>query len=145
MDTVDSLQRPVEPPDWEQSMRCPACATALQAPGRETVSFLLVDQLTIPLLGCDTHLEQLRSLCALAADTGAKLLPHRPAGGVTCPGCRYAGHSSHHPIVPLGSGRLAILACSTHESDIISRIQTGRRVRHHLDASLDAVSDSSQG
>lgn len=140
MDTVDTLQSPADSPNRQQSIRCTACESALQSPGRENVSFLLLDQFTIPLLGCDDHLEKFSSLCGLATDNSAELLNHRPAGGLHCPGCRHAPYNSQQPIIPVEDGGLAILACKTHQSDIIIRFRTGLRIRHRLNSSLDAFS-----
>ena len=44
------------------------------------ISFLLFDQLELPLIGCDNHLEQFTTICGLTTEETAKLLPHRPAG-----------------------------------------------------------------
>ena len=41
-----------------QRIQCSMCKAALESPGRETVSFLLLDQFTIPLVGCPEHLQQ---------------------------------------------------------------------------------------
>ncbi|MFC7058829.1 hypothetical protein [Halovenus salina] len=132
------LSRPsVDSPGGGQSLHCTACEAALQSPGRDTVSFLLLDRLTIPLVGCAEHLEAFRSLCSLATDGSAELLEYRPAGGVRCPGCRHAPREPEQAIVPVGSGGLAILACESHQSDILDRFRTGLEVRRHLTSSLD--------
>jgi hypothetical protein len=134
----DPPQSPADSPYRNQSIQCGACESALRSPGRESVSFLLLDQLTIPLVGCDNHLEEFYSLCSLATEGRAELINHRPAGGVHCPSCRHAPRKPQQPVVPVGSGGLAILACSTHQSDILARFRTGLQVRHHLTSSLDA-------
>ncbi len=139
MDTEDTTQLPEDPLESQESIRCTACESALDSPGRNTVSFLLLDQLTIPLVGCDAHLEQFSSLCGLATDQSATLLSHRPAGGLPCPGCRNAPYSPQHPVVPVGDGGLVLLACPTHQSEILTRFRTGRRVHHRLDSSLEAL------
>jgi hypothetical protein len=139
MDIVDTLQSQRDSPNGQQSIQCTACESALHSPGRDTISFLLLDQFTIPLVGCDDHLEQFSSLCGLATENSAELLNHRPAGGLPCPGCRHAPYSTQQPVVPIGSGGLALLACPTHQSDIIGRFRTGLQIRHQLDASLDAL------
>jgi len=77
--------------------QCEDCAAALDSGGRQAVSFLLFDSLTVPLVGCEAHLELFRAICELTADSSAKLLSHvqpaascvraasvRPAGA----GCR---------------------------------------------------------
>ncbi len=140
MDTADTPQSPTDSPDRHRSIQCAACESALHSPGRETISFLLLDQLTIPLVGCDDHLEQFSSLCGLATDNSPELLGHRPAGGLHCPGCRHAPYDTHQPVVPIGSGGLAVLACPTHQSDIVGRFRAGLRIRDQLTASLDASS-----
>lgn len=140
MDIVDTLQSPADSPNGHHSIRCGACESALQSPGRENISFLLVDQFTIPLVGCDEHLQQFSSLCGLATENSAELLAHRPAGGLHCPGCRHAVYNSEQPIIPVEDGRLAVLACSTHQSDIVGRFRAGMRIRHQLNSSLDAFS-----
>ena len=139
MDTVDTLQSPAESPNGHQPIRCTACQSAIHSPGREGISFLLLDQFTIPLVGCDDHLEQFSSLCGLATENTPELLNYRPAGGVPCPSCRHAPHKAQQPIVPIGTGGLALLACATHNADIIDRFQTGLQVRHHLNSSVDAI------
>lgn len=138
MDTVDTSHSAAEPADSHQSIQCSACESALRSPGRESISFLLLDQLTIPLVGCDDHLDRFTALCDLTTDQSATLLDHRPAGGVPCPGCRNAPHKPQHPVIPVGDGGVAVLACPTHESAIIDRFRTAHRIRQDLDASLDA-------
>jgi len=140
MDKRNTLQSPADSPNRDQSIQCTACESALQSPGRESISFLLLDQFTIPLVGCDNHLEEFCSLCGLATEDRAELLNHRPAGGVHCPSCRHAPHKPQQPIIPVGRGGLAILACSTHQSDVLARFRTGLQVRHHLNSTLDAFS-----
>ena len=140
MDQEDTLQSPPEPGHSDQPMQCGACESALQSPGRKNISFLLLDQFTIPLVGCDNHLEDFCSICGLATGDSADLLNHRPAGGIHCPSCRNARHKSQQLIIPVGSGGLAILACATHQSDILTRFHTGLQVRHQLNASLDTFS-----
>lgn len=125
-----------------QSIQCAACESALQSPGRESVSFLLLDQLTIPLVGCDKHLEEFCSLCGLATEGRAEIINHRPAGGVHCPSCRHAPQKPQQPVIPVGNGGLAIFACSTHQSEILARFRTGLEARYHLNSSLDPPADS---
>lgn len=140
MDEVDTLQSPADSSSRDQPIRCTACKSALNSPGRQNISFLLLDQLRIPLVGCDDHLEQFSALCGLATENSPELLSHRPAGGLPCLGCRRAPYNIQQPIVPIGRGGLALLACSTHQSDIIARFHAGLQMRHHLDYSLDAFS-----
>lgn len=140
MDTADTFHSPDASPDGPQSIRCAACESALDSPGRESVSFLLLDHLTVPLVGCDDHLEQFSALCGLATESSPELLDHRPAGGITCPGCRHAAYDTHQPIVPVDGGGLALLACDTHQSAVIDRFRTGLRVQRQLTSSIEAFS-----
>ncbi|CDK38434.1 hypothetical protein [Halorubrum sp. AJ67] len=139
MDDGTSLQSAADSADGNQFVQCAACESALRSPGRGNLSFLLLDQLTIPLVGCDDHLEEFRSLCGLATESRAELLDHHPAGGVNCPSCRHAPHQPQR-VIPVGNGGLAVLACETHQSDILSRFSTGLQVRQHLTSSLDGTS-----
>ena len=138
MDTVDTPQSPADTQNGRQSIRCTACESALREPGRETISFLLVDQFTIPLVGCENHLEQFSAVCNLATDSSAELLAHRPAGGLPCPGCRHVRYSPQQAVVPVGSGGLAVLACQTHQSAILNRFRAGLNIRRQLNAPLAA-------
>ena len=114
------------------SLPCPDCRAALEATGRDAVSFLLVDSLTVPVVGCEVHLEQFRLLCGLTSEETAKLLSHRPAGGIQCPGCRRADRSHEHPVVRIGHGAAAVLACEAHEADVLNRLQAGLQTRGQL-------------
>jgi len=136
MDTVEFDDSPVGPADSPQSIRCTACDAALRSPGRNTISFLLVDQFTIPLVGCPEHLDQFRMVCGLTTEESATMLDHRPAGGIQCPGCRLAAHRHQHPVFPVGTGAVGVLACPAHQGDIIGRYKTGLQTQHHLTASL---------
>jgi hypothetical protein len=137
MDTVETPQSSTESPHGLQSIRCSACEAALNSPNREGLSFLLLDQFTIPLVGCEDHLEQFSTLCGLATDDTPDLLHHHPAGGLQCPGCRHAPHETEQRVVPVGNGGLAILACAAHESDILTQFRTGLEIQQQLTASLD--------
>jgi|AntDeeMetagen134_2_1112570.scaffolds.fasta_scaffold00146_19 hypothetical protein len=111
---------------------CPDCRAALESTGRDAVSFLLVDSLTLPVVGCEVHLEQFRLVCGLTSENPARLLSHRPAGGIICPGCRRASQRPTHPIVRIGHGAVALIGCQTHEEDVIDRYRTGRETRGQL-------------
>lgn len=124
-------------PDGYPPIRCEACQSALQSPGREAISFLLLDTLTVPLVGCRDHLEEFRSVCGHTTQGTAKLLDHRPAGGIACPGCRLAPHNPQQPMIPLGDGIIAVLACPKHQSEIIERFHTGLQTRRQITSSLD--------
>ncbi len=126
--------------DIEPPIQCEACRSALGEPGRESVAFLLVEGSTVPVVGCAFHLEQFRSVCGFTTETTAELLEHRPAGGVPCPGCRLAPHNPSQPVISLGDGVVAVLACPQHRSDLIERFRTGLRTRSQLSSSLDTES-----
>ena len=111
---------------------CPDCRAALEATDRDAISFLLVGSLTVPVVGCEVHLEQFRLLCGLASEETAKLLSHRPAGGIVCPGCRRADRSHEHPVVRIGHGAVAVLACEAHEDEVLDRLQAGLQARGEL-------------
>jgi len=72
------------PPD-EIPVECADCRAALAAGGRGDTAFLLADHLTLPVVGCDRHREELRAVCALATAETTQLVEHRPAGGIRCP------------------------------------------------------------
>jgi hypothetical protein len=131
--------RPRPEPGDDAAIRCDACASALRSPGREAISFLLLDHLTIPLVGCADHLEQFRSVCGFTTEGTADLLAHRPAGGVSCPGCRLAPHDHRHPTVPVEDGVVVALACPTHRSEVVERFRTGLRTRRQLTSSIDTT------
>ena len=76
MSPVDNRQLPPEEPP----VRCEACQAALRSPGRETIAFLLVDQLTIPVAGCADHLDQFSDVCGITAEHRAELIDFLPAG-----------------------------------------------------------------
>lgn len=136
MDAVDFDEPPASPADNPQSIRCAACDAALQSPSRDTISFLLFDQFTIPLVGCPDHLDQFSTVCGLTTEDSATVLEHRPAGGLQCPGCRHAAHQPQHPVIPVGTGAVAVLACPMHQDDIIGRFRAGLQTQRHLTASL---------
>lgn len=127
-----SEDRPSQPP-----IPCEACEAALHANGGQTPSFLLVDALTIPLLGCDDHVEEFTKVCNLSTDDTADLLDHRPAGGIRCPSCRLAPHKPQQPLIQIQNGAVTVLACSDHQSTIVNRFQAGLHVQHRLKTSLD--------
>ena len=133
------------PPDGRQpdqddpasAIPCDDCQAALRSPGRETISFLLVDELTIPLAGCEEHLDQFSSACGLTAQQRSDLLDFLPAGGISCPACRLARHSAEQPVIPVDAGAVGIMACQEHLSEILTRFQTGIQTQHQLTTSLD--------
>jgi hypothetical protein len=116
---------------------CRECRAALASPSRDTVSFLLLDQFTLPVAGCEDHLEQFRAVCGLTTDGRAQLLGHQPAGGITCPSCRLSGHGTGRAMIPVDGGAAVLLGCPKHQSTIASRFQTGRETWEQLGADLD--------
>ncbi|WP_277543054.1 hypothetical protein [Haloarcula laminariae] len=127
-----------EPVGDEPPVPCADCRSALASPSREAVSFLLLDQFTVPVVGCRDHLEQFRAVCGLTTEGRARLLGHRPAGGITCPGCRHASHGTNHALLPVDGGAAVVLGCPDHQSTIVSRYQTGQRTRQQLFADVDS-------
>ncbi len=136
MRDADDADRVADAGDGEHRIQCAACRAALDAPGRDTVSFLLLEQLAIPLVGCATHKQEFSDVCELTTDQAAELLEHRPAGGLRCPSCRHSTHQAQQPVIPVGTGGVAVVSCSRHLDDIVERFQTGLRTRHQLTTSL---------
>lgn len=116
--------------------QCDDCEEALQSGGRQAVSFLLVETLTIPVVGCDAHLEQFRAICELTTDESARLLSHVPAGGIQCPSCRRSNQSPGIPVVLVEGGAVGVLGCSTHAEAVLDRFQSGLEVRQQLGADV---------
>jgi len=116
---------------------CTACEAALQSPDQQHLSFLLLDQHTIPVVGCDEHQEEFTTICGYTTDESADLVEHQPAGGIGCPSCHLAPYNLQQPVVPVGTGAVSILACPEHQSEIISRYQAGLETRQQLTTSLD--------
>jgi len=135
----DTNQPPEDGLANQPSIRCTACNSALQSPGRDTVSFLLIDHLKIPIVGCGDHLEQFSSVCGLTTEADPELLGHLPAGGVPCIGCRQERYTPEQSLLRIDGGALAVLACPTHQSAIIDRYRTGLQTQQHLTSSLDTV------
>lgn len=122
--------------DDRPDVRCEACQSALEPESEQTVSFLLLDQLTIPVLSCDDHLREFTSICGLTTEGSADLLDHRPAGGICCPGCRNSRYDPSHPLIPVQEGAVVVTACPTHQSAIVERFRTGLETREQLTATL---------
>jgi len=116
---------------------CDACESALHSHRSHTISFLLLDQLTLPLIGCDDHLEQFTAVCGITTEHAAELLDHRPAGGISCPSCHLAPHNPNQPLIPVQNGAVAALACPEHQVEIVDRFHTGLDTQQTLTASLD--------
>ena len=138
MPPINSQRQPADDFSNHPLTHCSACQSALHSPGRDAVSFLLIEQLTIPLVGCDEHLEQFRSVCAFTTADEPELLDHHPAGGIHCPGCRLAPQNPEQPVIPITDGAVAILACPQHQTDIITRFESGLQTQQQLTTSLDS-------
>jgi hypothetical protein len=142
----------VDPPDLQQSQSKiindhPAidydeCQSALEPNSQHAISFPLLDHLRILVLSCDDHLEQFTSICELTSDDTATLLHHHPAGGITCPGCRFASYSAAQSIVPVQDGAILPIACPEHQSKIIQRFQRGLQTHQQLTSGLSIDTSS---
>lgn len=142
----------MNPPDIHQSqseitdelpaIECDACQSALDPDSQQAASFLLLDQLRIPVLSCDDHLEQFSSICGLTSDDTATVLHHHPAGGISCPGCRFASYSAAQSIVPVQDGAIVPIACPEHQSKIIQRFHTGLQTHQQLTSSFSPTTSS---
>lgn len=127
----------------QSAIHCESCQSALRSDSHQAVSFLLLDQLTIPLISCDDHLEQFTSLCGLTTEDTATLLHHHPAGGICCPACRLAPYTSAQPIISLQDGAIAVIACPEHQAEIANRFQTGLQTQQQLTSTLGTNTSSS--
>ena len=134
----DSSRDQLDDVEGQPPIQCDACESALQSPERHRLSFLLLDQLTVPLIGCDDHLTAFSSVCGYTTAATADLLDHRPAGGIGCPSCHLAPHNPHQPLIPVKDGAIAVLACPEHQSAIIDRFHTGLDTQQQLTAQLNA-------
>ncbi|MGB9965698.1 hypothetical protein [Halobacterium sp. CBA1126] len=139
MDHEDSSHSDRDTEPELPSMPCDACEVALQSPERHALSFLLLDELTAPMLGCDDHLQRFASICGYTTAETAELLDHRPAGGVHCPSCGLAANTPHQALVPVEDGAVAVLACPEHQSELITRFQTGLDARHQITTQLETA------
>jgi hypothetical protein len=119
------------------AVSCAACRTALRQGGGDAVSFLLLDELRVPLVGCEAHLARFARTCGLTTEGSADLLAHRPAGGIGCPGCRLAPRRPDQVVVPVADGAVAVVACDTHRDAACARYEAGGEARGHLTADLD--------
>jgi hypothetical protein len=137
MPPADASQQQHEDFQSRPLIPCDACESALHSTRSHTVSFLLLDQLTLPLIGCDNHLEQFTAVCGLTTEDTTELLAHRPAGGINCPSCHLAPHNPNQPLIPVQNGAVAVLACPEHQGEIVDRFHTGLATQQKLTASLD--------
>lgn len=127
----------------QSPIHCDDCQAALHSDNQQAVSFLLLDQLTIPLCSCDDHLEQFTSLCGLTTEDTATLLHHHPAGGICCPACRLAPYNSAQPRISLQEGAIAVIACPEHQAEVMNRFQTGLQTHQQLTSTLGTHTNSS--
>ncbi len=142
MSPADFQQSQSEITDDLPAIDCDACQSALDPDSQQAVSFLLLDNLRIPLLSCDDHLEQFTSICGLTSNDTAALLHHQPAGGISCPGCRFASYSMAQSLLPVQDGAIIPIACPEHQSKIIQRFQTGLQTYQQLTTGLDTTTGS---
>lgn len=129
--------------DGQSTISCEACQSVVHDGGNQAASFLLLDNLSVPLLSCDDHLEQFTSICGITSEETANLLNHRPAGGIRCPSCRLAPFTVAQPMLPIGDGVVGILACPEHGAEMVQRFQTGLHTEQQLTATLNTTSSSS--
>lgn len=139
MPSSDDRSEQTAPPEGTFAPQCAACQSALESADRDSVSFLLVETLTVPLIGCEEHLEQFAEICGVTSDGTATLLSHRPAGGIRCPGCRLASHNLGLPVIPIGGGATGVLACPEHRSEIANRFREGMQTHQRLNADFDSL------
>ena len=111
---------------------CSDCRAALESGGRQAISFLLVGTLTVPVVGCDAHLEEFRAICELTTEDSAELLGHLPAGGIQCPACRNHEHGGGTPLIFVEAGAVGVLACERHATAVIECYQSGLQTRQQL-------------
>lgn len=119
------------------ALDCEACRATLRGGGADAVSFLLLDHLRIPLVGCDEHLARFAQTCGLTTENDADLLDHRPAGSIACPSCRLAPRRPGQSVVPIAGGGIAVVACDQHRDAVVERYRAGRDVRRRLLTGLD--------
>lgn len=125
--------------DEQLAVGCDACQSVIDAESDRGVSFLLLDHLTIPVRGCETHLDRFSTICGLTTEDSARVLEYYPAGGVACPACRNARYDTTRPTLAVDDGMVVLTACPHHQSEIISRFHTGLETQEQLTASLGGL------
>ena len=142
MDHEESPQHQSATDPHNPPVPCKNCEAALRSPERGQYSFLLLDQLTAPIVGCEEHVAQFASTCGYTTDGAAKLIEHRPAGGIRCPSCQLSGYTPRQPVIPVADGAVAVLACPEHQSELVARFQTGLETQQRLTTPLDTANRS---
>lgn len=123
-------------PEQGPPVDCEDCHAVLNADGDQSPAFLLLDELTVPLLSCDDHLEQFAAVCGLTSGDEPDVLHHRPAGGIPCPSCRLAPYNPGHAMIPVQDGATVVLACPNHQTGVIERYQTGLETQQQLTSDI---------
>ena len=142
MRPTDGPDTAATPPSGESPIRCDACQSAIDPEGEQDVGFFLLDHLTIPVLGCEDHLDRFASICGLTSGDDADVLNHRPAGGIRCPGCRNARYNAGHAALPVGDGAIVVPACAEHQAELAQRFQSGLATQSQLTAEPGGSMDS---
>ena len=141
MRSTDGPDPATTPSSEESPIRCEACQSAIDPESEQDVAFFLLDTLTIPVLGCDDHLDRFASVCGLTSEDTADVLNHRPAGGVQCPGCRNARYNAAHAALPVGDGAIVVPACAQHQAELAQRFQSGLATQSQLTAEPGGSAD----
>lgn len=118
-------------------IQCAACESAFSSNGRP--SFLLLDQHTVPVIGCADHLSRFSEICGYTTENAVELLDHRPAGGIGCPSCHLAPNNLQHPVIPVQDGAVGVLACPAHQTEIVGRFRAGLDTQQQLTTSLNPL------
>ena len=137
MPPVGAPELPPETSHSRPPIQCEECASALQNQGDHSESFLLLDQLTVPIIGCRDHMAEFVSICEVTTTDSPELVDYLPAGGIRCPSCRLAPYNLEHPVIPVQAGAVGILACPEHQVELINRFQAGLNTQEQLTSSLD--------
>lgn len=127
-------ERPTAADSLPETVSCSDCRAAFESPGE--YSFLILNQLTAPVIGCDDHLSEFASICGYTTVATASTVGYRPAGGIGCPSCRLSVHNPRQPVIPVKDGAVGIVACPEHQTKIIDRFQQGLETKHELTAGI---------
>lgn len=129
--------------DDYSAIQCDECQSVIESENSRRMSFLILDQLTVPLLGCEDHLRQFTTICGYTSEQSADLLQHRPAGGIQCPSCRNGLQTAAQPLIPIQDGVVLPLACPEHQSKVMQRFFTGLQTQQQLTATLSTPTNAS--